>query len=147
MEIDIGRKNVAFGWMWLALSMLFGFFLQIKMRDPNWAGSYFESANWVNHAAIAAYSFPRAPWRLAHAHWGALSLVNIFYGMLIDRIGISPFWKHSGSILCIVGTIVFSGGLFAVGFNPSYSAIAVVGFVLVGLSVMVQLAGWLATLK
>ena len=30
MNIDIGRKNLAFGWMWLVLGMLFGFFMQLK---------------------------------------------------------------------------------------------------------------------
>jgi hypothetical protein len=147
MEIDIGRKNIAFGWMWLTLGMLFGFFLQLKMRDANWAGSPFEAANWYNHAAIAAYSYPRPLWRLAHAHWGLLALANIFYGMLIDRLAVSSMAKKAGSALCIIGTIVFSGGLFAAGFSPGLEKVAMVGFACVGCAAVIQVAGWLTTLR
>ncbi len=147
MEIVTGRKNLAFGWMWLALGMLFGFFLDLKMRDPNWAGNQFEGTNWLNHAATAAYSFPRVAWRTAHAHWGILALVNILYGILVDQLAFSSFTKNLGSLLCIFGTVLFSGGLFAAGFNPSLAVIALGGFICVGLACMIQVAGWMAAVK
>ncbi|MBI2841058.1 MAG: hypothetical protein HYX75_22285 [Acidobacteria bacterium] len=147
MEIEVGRKNVAFGWSWLALGLLFGFFLEIKLRDQNWAGNPFELFTWVNHASVAAYSYPRGIWRIAHAHWGVFAIVNILYGMLIDSVNLSPLAKKAGSILCIGGTLLFTGGLFAAGFNESLMVVAMAGFVVVGLAVILQVAGWLSAVR
>ena len=147
MEIDVGRKNLAFGWMWLALGMLFGFFMFIKMRQPEWAGNPFELTNWLNHAAVAAYSYPRAAWRLAHAHWATLGIVNIVFGMLIDRVELSRFAKQAGSVLCILGTMILAAGFFAAGLNPDFSILAVPGFLCVAIAAVIQLGGWLKTVR
>lgn len=147
MEIDVGRKNLAFGWTWLILAMVYGLFMQIKMRDPNWAGNPFELMNWVNHAAVAAYSYPRGTWRMGHSHWGILAIVNILYGMLIDRIGMSRLAKQAGSVLCIAGTALFSAGLFGAGFVPSVAILALPGFLCISLACVIQVAGWMTEVK
>jgi|SRR3990167_3012668 len=121
--METGKKNLQFGWTWLLLFIILGFYLLLRVADPDWGG------------------LQRAFWRTAHIHGNLLSFLNIFYGLIIDKTGLSGWLKESGSWLAIIGVILFTGSLFLSPFVPNLRPVELVGGIAVIISVAIMAYG------
>lgn len=125
--MEVGGKNLKFGWSWLFIFVTLGFYLSMRVEDPNWGGAI------------------RALWRAAHVHGNVLAFLNIFYGLLIDRTSLASFLKQTGSWLAIIGALFMGGALFLMPFMPALGILMALGGVAVVLSVAIMVYGQLFT--
>lgn len=122
-----GRLNLIFGWVWLLFSIIMGIYLQVKMHSgPEWMNS------------------PRKMfWSGFHTHGGFLAIVNILYNYGINHVKLRNIIKSIGSALMILGTILFSGGLYLAGIQKDLIKIARPGPWLVVLGIVILIIGLL----
>ena len=76
--MEIGKKNISFGWIWMLLGIILGAILGMWSFNgpfPSPLGDY--------------TSLPRRLIRLSHIAFIALSIINILYGYEIDKIRLS----------------------------------------------------------
>lgn len=123
----IGEKNVKFGWIWLGLFIILGGYLLMRVADPAWGG------------------MQRMVWRAAHVHGNLLGIVNILYGLAIDKVKIADGLKQTGSWLAIVGTILFVGSLFLMPFYSQLAMVELIGGAAVILAVLIMAYGQLTS--
>ena len=100
----VGDLNKRFGWTWLTLAVVFGFFLEIKLgeKDPAKLGT------WLS-------SYTRETWRAAHAHATLLAVVNLLYAKYLEGAVLSDSMKNWGSRLIVVAAILAPAGLILLG--------------------------------
>ena len=127
---EIGRANLRFGWIWILLFTAFGGFLEIKLLDEQWAEQFLAQT--------------RALWRSAHVHGLLLSFYNLFYGLLIDKTGLSERAKRGGSIHAIIGAVVLPISLFLSAFYYPLRYLAALGGLAVIGSAAVMVKGHLS---
>src|SRR3989344_2722582 len=95
MEIDIGKKNISFGWIWILCGIILGAIMGM------W------SFNGPFPSPIGDYtSLPRRMLRLSHIAFIALAIINILYGYEIDKIKVKEKLKNMGSSFMIYGAIL-----------------------------------------
>ena len=122
-----GKHNIAAGFLFLTLFMLYGFLL-IYLRDfaPG-------KAEWIANYAVGTHFESR----LAHAHGNLFALLNIAVGLVLLRLPVS---RGRGWIsgLALAGMLMPLGILAELGLGASPV------FVLAGGASMVAAIGWLA---
>ena len=115
------RKNLIVGMACVIVFMCLGAFLE------------------MNHLTKWVGGMTRGMWSLAHAHGTLFGVLNIIIGLLIINLKLDGKAMRIGSILAIVGVLVFPLGLFLDGINMKFEFIAPLG----GLS---MIAAWVLTL-
>jgi amino acid transporter len=70
----IGDLNKRFGWFWLTVFVIVGFYIELSMGDPKYLG------NWR-----------RELYRALHAHGNLLAVVNLIYAYYAILIPIGLF--------------------------------------------------------
>lgn len=129
--MEIGRKNIKFAWIWILFGLLLGMFLEFKLSDPNWGKD--------------ATQFTRMFLKTAKIHGLLLAFLNIFYGLLIDKVNLSEPAKKTGSLLALLGTIIFSGSLFLGAFSMKFAYFAPLGAICVVIAVVIMITGQFKT--
>ena len=129
--MEIGKKNIKFAWIWILFGLLLGMFLEFKMNDPNWGKD--------------ATEFTRMFLKTAKIHGLLLAFLNIFYGLSIDKVNLNEGMKKTGSLLMLLGTIIFSGSLFLGAFYMKFAYFAPLGAVCLVISVLIMIIGQLKT--
>ena len=66
-------------------------------------------------------------WKAAHVHGMGFAFLNIFYGLLIQNIKLKGKIIATGSVLAVVGCVVFPTSLFFAGFNREIAKLALGG--------------------
>jgi hypothetical protein len=128
MDLNLGRKNISFGWLWILVGILLGAFMGMFAFNgplPSPVGDY--------------TSLPRRMLRLSHIAFIALAIINILYGHEIDKLRIRNKLKRLGSRFLIWGAILMPTLLiFAAFFEPAkYLTMVPAGLVIVSLFIMV----------
>lgn len=91
--MNIEQINIIFGWTWILTGMIVGATLGL------W------SFNGPLKSPIGDYNaLPRRMIRLAHIAFIALGVINILYGMQIDKLNIAEDAKTIGCLSLIAGT-------------------------------------------
>lgn len=125
--MEIGNKNVKFGWAWLLLFLILGFYLLMRVADPTWSG------------------MQRMVWKAAHVHGNLLAFLNILYGLVIDKTKIADWLKITGSWLAILGTISFTGALFLMPFLMQIAVFEIIGAAAIIIAVGILAYGQLSS--
>ncbi|MBI5182301.1 MAG: hypothetical protein HZA06_05280 [Nitrospirae bacterium] len=131
--LNHGRKNIVFGFCYLVILLLLGMFLAIKLKDSAWAKEPF--------------AFPRVVMRAAHVHGNLESVLNIFVGLIVDRISVGDGLKKTISILMIIGAIMHSGMLLLTPALPALSNLAVAGAVTLVIAIALMAYGTIAGIE
>ena len=123
--MEAGKKNIIFGWSWLILFLILGFYLFLRAADPSWAG------------------LQRLAWRAAHVHGNVLAFLNILYGLTIDKTNLGSGLKQAGSWLAIIGAILLSGSLLLMPFFMQIALVEMIGGAVIILAVAIMIYGQL----
>lgn len=108
--MEVGVRNKKFGWLWLALFMVMGFIIEVKLgTDKEFM------ANSIGPEG--SLGFTRELLRSAHAHGNLLAVVNILFAMNIDMTGLSDGLKNIGSWLAIIGAVILPLCLIGLAFG------------------------------
>lgn len=98
----IGKKNIVFGFAFLAATLSLGFYMAYAMYASG------ERGTWLNSPAHQLI-------KQAHVHGNLESVVNIIAGIILCMYGgRSPRLAKTASVLLIVGALLHSG-LFYLG--------------------------------
>lgn len=127
----IGRKNIKFAWIWILFGLLLGMFLEFKLSDPTWG------------TGITQYT--RMFLKTAKIHGLLLAFLNLFYGLMIDKVTLGETGKKAGSLLVLLGTIIFSGSLFLGAFSMKLAYFAPLGAICLVTSVIIMIIAQLKT--
>jgi hypothetical protein len=103
----IGDLNKRFGWFWLTVFVIVGFYIELSMGDPKYLG------NWR-----------RELYRALHAHGNLLAVVNLIYAYYLVDANLSDSLKSWGSRLMVVGAILIPIGLFVMTLASDPQSIA-----------------------
>lgn len=95
--MELGKKNIKFGFLWITLATFLGFILAMKSQTGG--------EEWKK-------SMIHGPWKAAHVHANTLAILNILYGLFIGRVGLGDGAKKIGSNLALAGMIIMPSGLF-----------------------------------
>lgn len=118
--MKIGIRNGKFGWLWLALFVILGLILatnkEANVDSPKGTIDYTEELI-----------------RSVHAHGSLLSILNIVYGLYIDKAQLSDGLKNIGSWLAIAGAVILPLSLIGLAFGLPTGAISAIG----GLSIII----------
>lgn len=114
--MDLGKKNIKFGFLWITLATFLGFILAIKLQmgGPEVVDAWQKSP-------VHMY------WRTAHVHANTLAILNILYGLFIGRVGLGDSAKNLGSNLALAGMVLMPLGLFLVPLIPPAGYIIPIG--------------------
>lgn len=123
--MKIGRVNVVFGWIWLLFGILTGIYLQNKIGSGQ---------EWMT-------SSKRMFLKSFHLHGSVFAIISILYGYGLYHIKLGNTVKVIGSILMIVGTILFSGALFLASFKYSLIKLTYPGTWCIVLSIVILIIG------
>ena len=99
------------GALWIFLFMVLGSILELRLG----AGE-----EWLQ-------SSMRQFWKTAHLHGGIFGMLNILYALVIRRMKLSGKTIAAGSILAIVGTVIFPIGLFFAGIMYNFVYVVPLG--------------------
>ena len=110
--MDLGKKNIKFGFLWITLATFLGFILAIKLQTGG--------EEWQK-SPVHMY------WRTAHVHANTLAILNILYGLFIGRVGLGDGAKNLGSNLALAGMVLMPLGLFFVPLIPPAGYIIPIG--------------------
>lgn len=133
--MKIGNRNRRFGWVWLAVGMILGATIEIRLfTDPSYAESF---------AGTSGIAQVRELWRAAHAHVNVLALMNLLYAMYIDKAVLSDGLKNLGSWLALLGAISLPAGLFLASFVLSLGILAPLGGLLLIAGIIIMAVGHL----
>lgn len=133
MEVNIGRKNISFGWLWILTGIVLGAVMGM------W------SFNGPLQSPLGDYaSLPRRLLRLSHIAFIALAMINILYGYEIDKINLKDKFKKIGSKSMIYGAVLMPVLLLAaVFYEPvKYFTVIPAFLVIIGLLVIVRGKAW-----
>lgn len=110
--MKIGTRNGKFGWLWLGLFVILGFVIEIVLvTNKKYAANY--------SGLEGTIGYTRELLRTAHAHGNLLSVLNIIYGLFIDKTTLADGLKNTGSWLAIAGAVIMPLSLIALGFGIS----------------------------
>jgi hypothetical protein len=92
----IGDLNKRFGWIWLSIFVIVGFYIELQMGSMEYLG------NWR-----------RELYRGMHAHGNLLSVVNLIYAVYLADANLSDSLKNWGSRLMVIGAVLIPVGIYA----------------------------------
>lgn len=129
-----GNLNRQFGWAWLAIFLTLGLVIELRLvTDPNYA---------ANFAGTEGLALERELLRSAHAHGAILALLNLHYGLYIDKAMLGNGVKRAGSILAVAGAILLPLGLLGIVFIAEpFGAISMLGGISLIISAAIQAVG------
>lgn len=126
-EVQVGRKNMAFG---IALFLVFGVMLGIPLTIDLFGGSVLSTDQYQ-------------AWKVVHGYGIFLGLINYFFGLMIDRVNLTPRQKQvSAWSLLMAGlfgavgrmTLVLLSAMSAYGL---YASLAETVFITLGTAIFV----------
>jgi hypothetical protein len=103
----IGDLNKRFGWIWLSIFVIVGFYIELQMGSMEYLG------NWR-----------RELYRGMHAHGNLLAVVNLIYAVYLADANLSDSLKNWGSRLMVVGAVLIPIGIFGMTLAASPETIA-----------------------
>jgi hypothetical protein len=103
----IGDLNKRFGWIWLSIFVIVGFYIELQMGSMEYLG------NWR-----------RELYRAMHAHGNLLAVVNLIYAVYLADANLSDSLKNWGSRLMVVGAVLIPIGIFGMTLAASPETIA-----------------------
>lgn len=128
--MEVGKKNVTFGWAWLLAGLIVGAVMGMWSFGgplPSPVGDY--------------TSLPRRLLRLAHIAFIALAIINILYGYEIDKARLSNQLKRTGSVCMMLGAILMPIFLIAAAFIEPLKYLTMISATLVIVAVAVMVVG------
>ncbi len=127
-----GRINIAVGFLFLALFMLYGFLL-IFLRDfaPG-------KEQWIADYAIGKHFESR----LAHVHGNLFALINIAVGLVLLRLPLAAATRRWTSGLALAGMLMPIGILTEVLFGVPPLFVIVGGISMVAAMTWLGVAAW-----
>ena len=126
--MNLGRKNIKFGWMWILIGVLCGAIMGM------W------SFNGPFISPLGDYiSLPRRMLRLSHIAFIALAMINILYGYEIDKI--KSNFKKLGSNCMIYGAVLMPLILIGAVFFEPIKYFTMVPAVLIIIALLVIIKG------
>ncbi|MCF3595444.1 hypothetical protein LZG00_15740 [Rhodobacteraceae bacterium LMO-12] len=127
-----GRINIAVGFLFLALFMLYGFLL-IFLRDfaPG-------KEQWITDYAIGKHFESR----LAHVHGNLFALINIAVGLVLLRLPLAAATRRWTSGLALAGMLMPIGILTEVLFGVPPLFVIVGGISMVAAMTWLGVAAW-----
>ncbi len=66
-------------------------------------------------------------WKTAHLHGAIFGVLNIVYGLLISKLGLKGKLISIGSVLAVLGALIFPIALFLGGINLKFAYAAPLG--------------------
>ena len=130
MEINIGKKNISFGWLWILVGIIVGAVMGM------W------SFNGPLDSPVGDYtSLPRRMLRLSHIAFIALAIINILYGYEIDKVKIKEKFKRMGSKCMIYGAILMPVLLIASVFVESFKYFMIIPTILIIIALLIMVSG------
>lgn len=123
--MQMGRRNIIFGWLWLLMGLLLGAYLQFKVGS---------SPEWMT-------SGRRMFWRTFHTHASMLAIMNIVYGYCLERVNLGSGLKITGGLLAIMGTMLFSGALLLAGIKYELAKLAFPGSWCIIIAIIILILG------
>jgi hypothetical protein len=104
MSADYAVRHQRFGWWSLLVFVTFG--LALEMLHGFKINAYLEISNETR----------RLLWTLAHAHGTALAILNIVFGLALDRGAVVAFGSlRTVSASILIASILLPGGFFLGG--------------------------------
>jgi len=130
MEVNIGKRNISFGWIWILVGLIVGAIMGM------W------SFNGPLASPVGDYtSLPRRMLRLSHIAFIALAMINILYGYEIDKVKLSEKLKKMGSNLLIYGAILMPLFLIISIFFEPFKYSTVISATLIIISIFIMVVG------
>ena len=128
--MDIGKRNVSFGWIWILAGLIVGAIMGM------W------SFNGPMPSPVGDYtSLPRRMLRLSHIAFIALAIINILYGYEVDKIQLKNKLKRLGSMCMIYGAISMPIFLIAAAFFEPLKYLTMISTTLVIIAVAIMAIG------
>jgi hypothetical protein len=93
--MTVGDLNRRFGWFWLTIFVIVGFYIELRMGDSSYLG------NWR-----------RELYRGMHAHANLLAVVNLIYAGYLADANLTESLKNWGSRLMVAGAMLIPLGIF-----------------------------------
>lgn len=122
--MNVGKKNIIFGFGWLIVYMSLGFYLEVTGMDPKW---YQPVAKWgveqtgemenFEQEAVGIKKMPRILLATAHHHANEFAILNILIGLVLAGAALSERLKKTTSWLAIIGAGIFPTTLALAGFG------------------------------
>jgi len=128
--MEIGKRNVSFGWLWILVGLLVGAVIGMWSFNgpfPSPVGDY--------------TSLPRRMLRLSHIAFIALAMINILYGYEIDKVKLAKKLKRIGSYCMIWGAVLMPVFLMAAVFFEPLKYLTMISATLVIVAVLVMVVG------
>lgn len=128
--MEIGEKNIRFGWIWMLLGIILGAILGMWSFNgpfPSPLGDY--------------TSLPRRLIRLSHIAFIALSIINILYGYEIDKIRFKEKTKKIGSVCMIWGAVLMPILLIVSAFFEPVKYLTMIPAILVLIAIAIMAFG------
>lgn len=127
-----GRINIAAGFLFLAVFMVYGFVL-IFLRDfaPG-------KEQWIADYAIGKHFESR----LAHVHGNLFALINIAVGLVLLRLPLGAGTRRGTSVLALAGMLMPLGILTEVMFGVPPLLVIIGGVSIVAAMVWLGVAIW-----
>ena len=132
-----GRHNIAFGFLFMGLFMVYGFLL-IYLRDFSP-----DKEAWI----AGDGNGPHFESRLAHVHGNLFALLNVLIGYLILRLPISTRSAKWASWLGLAGLLMPLGILAEVYLGAPFYFVLIGAIAIVAAMVVLGLAIWRAKLS
>jgi hypothetical protein len=128
--MEIGRKNISFGWSWILAGIILGAVMGM------W------SFNGPFSSPVGDYTaLPRRMLRLSHIAFIALAIINILYGYEIDKIKLKEKQKKIGSNCLIYGAVLMPLILIGAVFFEQLKYLTIIPAVFVIISISIVVVG------
>lgn len=128
--MDVGKKNISFGWLWILVGISVGAIMGL------W------SFNGPFNSPVGDYTaLPRRLLRLSHIAFIALGVINILYGYEISKINLLLRYKQLGSRSAMYGAILMPLLLLAAVFVESFKYLTVIPVILLFIAILVMVVG------
>jgi hypothetical protein len=130
MDLNIGKRNISFGWFWILVGVLLGAVMGMWSFNgplPSPLGDY--------------TSLPRRLFRLSHIAFIALAVINILYGYEIDKLMLKERVKKLGSATLIYGAVLMPILLISAAFYEPIKYLTMIPAILVVIALFIMVAG------
>ena len=134
--MEIGRRNVVFGWVWLLGGLILGAIMGMWSFGGPLASPFGDYT-----------SLPRRLVRLGHVAFMALPMLNILYGYEIDKVKLTKNMKKFGSVSIILGAILMPLLLISAAFYEPIKYLTMLPAFLIIFSVSLIVYGLLRNFK
>ncbi|MBD3252714.1 hypothetical protein GF386_03220 [Candidatus Pacearchaeota archaeon] len=128
--MEIGKKNISFGWLWIMIGIIVGAVIGM------WSFNGPLASPLGNYTSLA-----RRMIRLSHIAFIALAIINILYGYEIDKTKLKTKLKKIGSWFMIYGTILMPVLLIISAFLESIKYLTVIPTILISISLFIIIIG------